>query len=96
MAKAGDPFKNIGEDLLRGTIKETPRDEKVVAQQDNTTEEHNRFGNQGQKGHRLKRINMGFTDENHAYIKAEADRQGIWMSELVNNIITAHRKENNS
>jgi len=85
MADKKRQFDGVGVDLIKK--------EKPVAQEIIKAEEPEQYGNKGRKGHHLKRINMGFTDSNHAYIKAEADRQGIWMSELVNNIVTAHRKE---
>lgn len=86
MALDKNPFSQVGKDLIQRKEKQAP--------EPNTIDQDNKYGNQGRKGHRLKRINMGFTDLNHAFIKSEADRQGIWMSELVNNIIADYRERN--
>ena len=43
----------------------------------------------------MKRINMPFTDENHAFLKGEAEKQGIWMSELINKILDEYREIKN-
>lgn len=85
MAAKQNRFDGVGIDLLK---RKEPQILEVKP-----AEEPEQYGNKGRKGHHLKRINMGFTDSNHVYIKAEAERQGIWMSELVNNIITSYRKE---
>lgn len=47
---------------------------------------------QGRKGHKLKRINMAFSDDNHEYIKKESRHRGISATEFVNNIIGDYRK----
>jgi len=85
MATKQNKFDGIGLDLLKK--KETQQIQEV-----NTTDGHKKFGNQGQKGHKMKRINMPFTDDNHAFLKGEAEKQGIWMSELINNILDEYRK----
>jgi len=87
MATKQSKFDGIGLDLIN---KKKPQTQEV-----NTIEEHKKFGYQGQKGHKLKRINMPFTDENHAFLKNEAERQGIWISELINNILDEYRKIKN-
>lgn len=48
---------------------------------------------QGVKGKPFKRINMGFTDENHAFITLEGRKQGLWPSQFVNKILDEYRKE---
>lgn len=87
MATKQSKFDGIGLDLIH---KKKPETQEV-----NTTDEHKKFGNQGQKGHKMKRINMPFTDDNHAFLKGEAEKQGIWMSELINNILDEYRRIKN-
>lgn len=48
---------------------------------------------QGKKGHKVKRINMGFSDENHEYITMESRRRGMSASAFVNMIIEEHSKK---
>lgn len=47
---------------------------------------------QGRKGHKLPRINMAFTPENHEYIKRTSRQQGISATEFVNNLIEEDKK----
>ncbi len=88
MATKQNKFDGIGLDLLKK--KETQQTQEI-----NTIDEHKKFGYQGQKGHKMKRINMPFTDENHAFLKGEAEKQGIWMSELINKILDEYREIKN-
>jgi len=54
-----------------------------------------KFGQtQGKKGHKAKRINMAFSDENHAYIKTESRKRGMYETNLVNMIIDEYREVN--
>lgn len=46
---------------------------------------------QGKKGQKLRRINMAFSDQNHAYITQESRRRGISATAFVNQIITDYR-----
>jgi len=56
-------------------------------------EESKEYGTtQGRKGHKLKRINMAFSDDNHEYIKKESRHMGISATEFVNDIIGNYRK----
>lgn len=87
MATKQSKFDGVGLDLIHK--------KKSEAQEGNTIEEHKKFGYQGQKGHKMKRINMPFTDENHAFLKGEAEKQGIWMSELINKILDEYREIKN-
>ena len=50
-------------------------------------------GTQGRKGHKLPRINMAFTPDNHEYIKKVSRQQGISITEYVNNLITADKNK---
>jgi len=88
MATKQNKFDGIGLDLLK-------KKEIQQTQEVNTINEHKKFGYQGEKGHKMKRINMPFTDENHAFLKREAEKQGIWMSELINNILNEYREMKN-
>jgi len=88
MATKQNKFDGVGLDLLK-------KKEVQQAQEVNTIDERKKFGHQGEKGHKMKRINMPFTDDNHAFLKGEAERQGIWMSELINNILDEYRKIKN-
>jgi len=87
MGKAANPFAEFGKDLINKKEEQT--------QEANTIDERKKFGYQGEKGHKMKRINMPFTDDNHAFLKREAEKQGIWISELINNILDEHRKIKN-
>lgn len=49
---------------------------------------------QGKKGYKLKRINMAFSDVNHAYITFESRRRGLSATAFVNEIIDKFRAEN--
>ena len=49
---------------------------------------------QGKKGHKLKRIGMAFSDINYVYIKRESKRNGLSMTEFVNEIISKYREVN--
>jgi len=87
MGKAANPFAEFGKDLINKKEEQT--------QEANTIDERKKFGYQGEKGHKMKRINMPFTDDNHAFLKREAEKQGIWISELINNILDEYRKIKN-
>nr|DAF20313.1 MAG TPA: hypothetical protein [Inoviridae sp.] len=55
--------------------------------------EENKIGStQGRKGHKLKRINMAFSDANHEFITIESRKLGISATEFTNKIIEAYRK----
>lgn len=49
---------------------------------------------QGRKGERLLRINMGFSDENHEYLKRKAKFEGKTLTECVNELIDKDRAYN--
>ena len=49
---------------------------------------------QGKKGKKLSRINMGFTDENHDYIKRISKIYGKSITDYVNILIEEDRKKN--
>lgn len=46
---------------------------------------------QGRKGCKALRINMAFTPENHRYLKTQARKSGMTITELCNKIITRDR-----
>lgn len=48
---------------------------------------------QGRKGHKLPRINMAFTPDNHEYIKHASRQLGISVTEFINNLIDEDRKK---
>jgi len=48
---------------------------------------------QGRKGHKLPRINMAFTPENHVFVKRTARKLGITATEYVNGLIDGVRGE---
>lgn len=48
---------------------------------------------QGKKGQKLKRINMAFSDSNHAFIVKESNRRGISYTLFVNQLVEAYRKQ---
>ncbi len=48
---------------------------------------------QGRKGASATRINMAFSDSNHQFVKVMAKATGRTMTEFVNLIIEAYRKE---
>lgn len=81
-----DEYKNIAQEVQEANTRSTRREE---------LKEENTIGStQGRKGHKLKRINMAFSDVNHEYIKMESRRRGISATEFVNEIIEAYRKNN--
>lgn len=87
-------------DGLFGQVKESEKEEisirSTISTRNNTQdvqEVHEELPQtQGRKGIKAKRINMAFSDENHAWIKTEARRQGLTATQLVNDIIAKERK----
>lgn len=49
-------------------------------------------GTQGKKGHKLPRINMAFSLENHEFIKRRSRQIGISATDFVNQLIDRERK----
>lgn len=49
---------------------------------------------QGKKGQKLPRINLGFSTENHNYLKFESRRRGLTITAFINLIIEEHRRKN--
>lgn len=56
------------------------------------TQKSGLIGTQGKKGHRLPRINMAFTQENHLYIKKISRQAGMSITEYVNILIDKDRE----
>ena len=84
-------------DGLFGQVKESEKEEMSTRSTRNNTQDvqevHEELPQtQGRKGIKAKRINMAFSDENHAWIKTEARRQGLTATQLVNDIIAKERK----
>lgn len=84
-------------DGLFGQVKESGESNistrSTTSTRNNTQEVHEELPQtQGRKGIKAKRINMAFSDENHAWIKAEARRQGLTATQFVNDIIARERK----
>lgn len=48
---------------------------------------------QGKKGHKLPRINMAFSPDNHTFIKKRSRQLGISATDFVNILIDAERKK---
>ena len=48
---------------------------------------------QGRKGKKAKRINMAFSNVNHAYIHAESRRLGLNCTQFVNRLIDEYRAQ---
>lgn len=46
---------------------------------------------QGRKGQKAKRINMAFSDLNHAFIRTESRRLGMTATQFVNHLIDCYR-----
>lgn len=46
---------------------------------------------QGKKGHKIPRINMGFSPENHEWVKSRSKQLGISATEFVNAILERER-----
>ena len=56
------------------------------------TTEHRPLGTtQGRKGQKAKRINMAFSDDNHAYLTYESRRRGLSITQFVNLIIDLYK-----
>ena len=69
---------------------EVQKVQAVQEVQEVTTDE---FGKtQGKKGCAVKRINMGFTRENHEYLKTEPMRRGQTITDFVNEVIEKYRE----
>lgn len=47
---------------------------------------------QGNKGSAVQRINMGFTEENHDYLKVESRKRGLSITDFVNAVLTEYRE----
>ena len=47
---------------------------------------------QGKKGQKLPRINLGFSTENHDFLRRESRRRGLSITAFVNQIIDEYRK----
>lgn len=78
-----DEYKNIAQEVQEVNTRSTRREE---------LKEENTIGStQGRKGHKLKRINMAYSDANYEYITMESRRRGISATEFVNKIIEAYR-----
>lgn len=78
-----DEYKNITQEVQEVNTRSTRRKE---------LKEENTIGStQGRKGHKLKRINMAYSDANYEYITMESRRRGISATEFVNKIIEAYR-----
>jgi len=56
-------------------------------------ERREKMQTQGRKGVHLTRINMGFSDSNHLFIKTMAKVTGTTMTEFTNAIISAYQRE---
>lgn len=81
-----DEYKNVAQEVQEINTRST---------RSGTQKEENTIGStQGRKGHKLKRINMAFSDVNHEYIKTESKRIGISATEFTNKIIDLYRKNN--
>lgn len=51
---------------------------------------------QGRKGQKLPRINLGFSTENHEYLRKESRRRGLTITAFINQIIDDYRKAANT
>lgn len=51
-------------------------------------------GTQGNKGKKLKRINMGFNEEIYDYVKTMARASGITMTDFINLALLDNKKRN--
>ena len=71
------------------TVEEPPAVESAVAEA--LTPKVVFGATQGKKGHKAKRINMAFSDENHEWIKRRSRQLGISATELVNSILDHER-----
>lgn len=51
---------------------------------------------QGKKGQKLPRINLGFSTENHEFLRKESRRQGLTITAFINEILDERRKATNT
>lgn len=51
---------------------------------------------QGKKGQKLPRINLGFSTENHEFLRKESRKQGLTITAFINQIIDERRKATNT
>lgn len=80
MARNKPSTFGVTKDLDFGTVQEVQEVKKEYGK------------TQGKKGLKLKRINMGFSDDNHDYITKESRKLGMSATAFVNMIIDLHRK----
>lgn len=85
-------FSPIG-DRVDATIEQSTntKRQKPTATPEEAAERQKNFKTQGKKGCKLIRINMGFTQENHDFIKVMAKASSRTMTKLVNDIIAEYK-----
>ena len=66
----------------------------IMIPQENNMERSKFPPTQGRKGHKQKRINMAYTPENYEFLHRKARMMGISMTEYMNLLIDAARREN--
>ena len=70
-----------------------PKGQQDTASPEEQAERRENLKTQGRKGCKTVRINMAFTDSNHAFIKTMAKASGKTMTEFTNLVIAAYQRE---
>jgi len=70
-----------------------PKGQQGTAPPEEQAERREKMKTQGRKGCKAVRINLAFSDSNHAFIRVMASASGKSMTEMVNLIIAAYRRE---
>lgn len=85
-------FSAFGEKVTATIAQSTnTKRQRPTATPEEAAERQKNFKTQGKKGCKLIRINMGFTQENHDFIKVMAKASGKTMTVLVNDIIAEYK-----
>lgn len=79
-------FNNLTAPKNKQEVKEVPTVQEVQITQETLT-------TQGRKGHKLQRINMGFTPQNIEFLRLYSKVQGLTMTQLTNKILDEVRQE---
>lgn len=85
--------QEVAQDVTHEVAQEATQKVAQVAARPSTDESHPAYiRTQGRKGKKKPRINMAFEPHLYEFIRAEAKRQDISLTQLVNEIIEIYRK----
>lgn len=88
----GSPTPSVSSVESTGNAPSIPSLSSLFSPEEEVT--HRPLGTtQGRKGEKAKRINMAFSDDNHAFIRAESRRLGMSATQFVNMLIEQYRAQ---